>query len=108
MNEWVARESVRRPARNLAGFREVNNGIGDLAQDEFALFVCECGSQECFSTLELRVDEYRRIRSNPTWAIVIRGHELDEVENVVGGQDGFLVVERLMLAEASSAVPKQI
>jgi hypothetical protein len=69
-------DAERRLADRLASFREVNDGIGETAEQEAAVFVCECGSQECLTTLELSVTEYKRIRSNRTWAVVTPGHEL--------------------------------
>ena len=99
MGERDASESLRRPAERLNHFREVNDDIGESAELEAALFVCECSSQECFTTLELSLSEYKRIRSNPMWALVAPGHELSGVERHVGAGAGFVVVERLLLTE---------
>ena len=99
VGEWDASESLRRPADRLNHFREVNDDIGESAEQEAALFICECSSQECFTTLELSVSEYKRIRSNPLWALVAPGHKLSGVERHVGAGTGFVVVERLFLTE---------
>jgi hypothetical protein len=105
-------DAERRPADRLARFREVNDGIAKSAEQGAAVFVCECGSQECLTTLELSVTEYKRIRSNPTWALVTPGHELPGVERLVSEGAGFFVVERLLLtqpdetSERSSGEPR--
>ena len=52
VGEWDASESLRRPADRLSHFRQVNDDIGESAEQEAALFICECSSQECFTTLE--------------------------------------------------------
>lgn len=89
-------DAERRLADRLASFREVNDGIGETAEQEAAVFVCECGSQECLATLELSVTEYKRIRTNRTWAVVTPGHESPGVERLVSERAGFFVVERLL------------
>jgi hypothetical protein len=97
--ERDASESLRLPADRLTLFRELNDDIGESAEQETAFFVCECSSHECFTTLELSVRDYRRIRTNPTWALVTPGHQLAEVERVVSEGAGFAVVERLLLTQ---------
>ena len=34
---------------------------------DVSIFVCECGYEDCTSTVALSLEEYKRIRSNPTW-----------------------------------------
>jgi hypothetical protein len=93
-----AGDSLRRPADHLAGFRKANDQIADSAEEqEVTVFACECGSQDCLGTVELSLSEYESIRTNPSWALVIPGHELENVERVVRVEAGFLVVERLLL-----------
>ena len=75
-------ESLERLAHNQALFREVNERIqylgevneriGYSAEGATSEFVCECGSTECISTIELTVVEYERVRSNPTWFVISR------------------------------------
>ena len=83
-------DAERRLADRLARFREINDGIAESAEQGAAVFVCECGSQECLTTLELSVAEYKRIRTNPTWAVVTPGHELPGVERLVSEGAGLL------------------
>ena len=106
-------ESLERLARNQSRFREVNERIeylaevneriGYLAEGSTTEFVCECSSTECISTIELTVVEYERVRSNPTWFVIKPDHDLVQIERVVSRDDGFAVVERLILEEYMQA-----
>ena len=101
--------SLERLARNQTLFREVNERIqylgevneriGYSAEGATSEFVCECSSTECISTIELTVVEYKRVRSNPTWFVIKPDHDLAQIERVVSRDDGFAVVERLILEE---------
>jgi hypothetical protein len=88
------RDSLRPPADRLAGFREANDRIAASAKEGVAIFVCECGSADCFSTIALNVAVYEKIRSSPAWALVVRGHELEDGERVAAEGASFVVVER--------------
>jgi hypothetical protein len=112
-------ESFERLARNQSLFREVNARIQYLAEvneriDYFAEgaaneFVCECSNTECISTVELTVAEYERVRSNPTWFVIKPDHDVAQIERVVSLDDGFAVVERLILEESLEAAdPRQM
>ena len=102
-------ESLERLARNQSLFREVNERIRYLAdvnerieyvaEGATSEFVCECSNPECISTIELTVVEYERVRSNPTWFVIKTDHDLAQSERVVSRDDGFAVVEKLILEE---------
>ena len=102
-------ESLERLARNQSLFREVNERIqylgevneriGYSAEGATSEYVCECSNTECISTIELTVVEYERVRSNPTWFVIKPDHDLAQIERVVSRDDGFAVVERLILEE---------
>jgi hypothetical protein len=89
-----------RVARNHTLFREVNERIYSLteefgtqpAADGLRLaVVCECGSGDCTSELQIETDAYSRIRENPDRFIVLAGHDLREP--VVESGEGYDVVE---------------
>ena len=102
-------ESLERLARNQSRFRdlserfeylaEVNERIGYLAEGSTSEFVCECSTTECISTIELTVVEYERVRSNPTWFVIKPDHDVAQTERVVSRDDGYAVVEKLILEE---------
>ena len=102
-------ESLERLARNQSLFREVNEriqylgevnaSIGYVAEGATSKFECECSNTECISTIELTVVEYERVRSNPTWFAIKPDHDLAQTERVVSRDDGYAVVEKLILEE---------
>jgi hypothetical protein len=92
-------EDERRIGLNEALFREVNERVRTINEGfsqvlEDAEFVCECGDDACAERITLTLDEYERIRSEPTWFIVKPGHEIPEVETVVERHDGWSVVRK--------------
>jgi UV DNA damage repair endonuclease len=77
-------------------FRKVNERIvelGDQPGDEFKI-VCECASEDCTQLVVLRADEYLRVRKHPDRFIVLPGHEVASLEDVVENSGGHLVVEK--------------
>ena len=77
---------------------EVNERIGYSAEGATSEYVCECSNTECISTIELTVVEYERVRSNPTW-FVIKADDVAQTERVVSRDDGYAVVEKLILED---------
>ena len=94
-------------------FREVNEHIaelgGDWSETGVSLFVCECSNPACAESLEIRPEEYERVRGNGARFVVLAGHQLPEVERVVQGNDRFLVVEKIGAAAeiARASDPRQ-
>ncbi len=43
--------------------------------------------------------EYERVRSNPTWFVIKLDHDLAQIERVVSRDDGYAVVEKLIVEE---------
>jgi hypothetical protein len=96
-----------RVARNHALFRDVNERIYSLteefgshpADDGLSLaFVCECGNVTCTSQVLVETDDYSRIRSHPAHFVVLKGHELPDVEQVIEANGHYVVVERREVA----------
>ena len=70
-------------------------------------FVCECSDTACASTVELKVAEYERIRTNSTWFLVRTDHDIPEIERVVSQDDGYAVVEKFVATDfAREADPR--
>lgn len=90
----------RRLGRNEALLRSVNERIEEAGganapRDEPLEFVCECASTNCSERVTLRRAEYERARQEPTWFIVIEGHQLPEIERVVDRVGEYLIVEKV-------------
>jgi hypothetical protein len=90
---------AERIGRNEDLFRKVNDQIEGV-NEAFGTFtgtmsvLCECGKLECIEQIDLTVDEYRRLRADPTRFAVKPGHELPDVERVVERHEGYFVVEK--------------
>ena len=78
-----------RLVKNEAVFREVNERIERAAGHEALRghrdlgFLCECSNIDCDLVLQLTLEEYERVRQDPTQFVVALGHELPEIEEVV-------------------------
>lgn len=87
--------------RTLAGNetvqREVNEAIERgrwPGEEERAAYRCECAQRGCTSMLELTRAQYEELRTHPRRFCVIPGHENAALEDVVGREPGFLLVEK--------------
>lgn len=82
-------------ARNESLFREVNERIEEVAETMFKSshsgFFCECGDADCVELMELSVEEYEEIRSDPRRFVVKPGHELPDFERVFERESHFVV-----------------
>ena len=94
MDEEARRARI---AKNESLFRTVNEKIEDVNQG-FSLAtqsmaaVCECGDVNCAEQLEIDLATYEHVRSDPTWFVVVPGHEVADVEEIVARHEGFDVV----------------
>ena len=91
---------VERIAENEAAFRVANDRIREWPENEEAsapegiLFLCECGSANCFERVTLTQSEYEAVRADSAHFAVLPGHEMPEAEHVVEVHDAFVVVEK--------------
>ena len=84
-------------ARNEALFREVNERVQEVSEDRATLttdFVCECGDATCTQTIALRDEEYEHVRADPRLFVIVPGHEVPDVEEVVAENERFYVVRK--------------
>jgi hypothetical protein len=84
-----------RLGKNEAVFREVNERIRDVsAAPAEAEFLCECADATCTAAVAMSLVEYELVRGDPLHFLVLPGHELEDVEDVVDRGDGFTVVRK--------------
>jgi hypothetical protein len=89
----------RRIAENEARFREINDR---LAQDLRRLpvdgdpvaFVCECGHVDCTEHVHVSVPEFAEVREERMRFVLLPGHEIADVEDVVARTDRYVVVRK--------------
>jgi hypothetical protein len=94
----VKEELQRRLASNENMFRRVNEGIerGQWPdQPDSAIgFRCECARLGCNTLLGLTLSRYERVRANPRRFVMLRGHEMPDLEMVVEELDSIVIVEK--------------
>jgi hypothetical protein len=94
-------ERRRRIAQNETVFREVNEQIERLHGGLVALdssdglpIICECGEDACGEQLKVPLSDYEHVRADPLLFIVVSGHEIPDVEDVVEQHAAYLVVRK--------------
>ena len=92
-----ANTNLVRLATTESIFRNVNERIAESARrfdaDE-AEFVCECADGSCTHRLETPLEDYERVRAEPTRFLLAPGHENEAIEKVVERRRRFQVVEK--------------
>jgi hypothetical protein len=87
--------NVARAAAAEVNGRQVNEAIERGTRDAgAAVFVCECGTLGCTCTVELTISEYEEVRSGFERFLVVPGHELEDIEDVIERHDAYLVVAK--------------
>src|SRR4051794_27502675 len=81
-------ERQRRVGENEVLYRSVNERIEELnatfgTMTDSLTVVCECGRAACAEQIELPASDYERVRADPALFIIIPGHEIPDVEDVV-------------------------
>ncbi len=102
-------ERGRRIGQNEVIFREVNERLRELGETfslegELAELVCECGEAGCAERIQMSLAAYERIRSDPTWFVIVPGHEEPDYERVIEETEGYAVVEKLTGGPAEIAI----
>jgi hypothetical protein len=92
-------ERAERIGRNEDIFRKVNDQIEGVNESLGAItgtmsVVCECGKIDCMEQIQLALDDYRELRSDPTHFVVKPGHETRDVETIVARRDRYFVVAK--------------
>ena len=87
--------SVERAAAAEINGRRVNEAIERGADGAGkAVFVCECGHLGCSETVELSLTEYEEVRTGFERFLVVPGHQIGDIEDVVEQHRSFLVVAK--------------
>jgi hypothetical protein len=68
-----------RKAADEATFREANERIREAERElhpplDRVPYLCECEDTSCREPIRLERDEYERVRSDPTWFVLVPGH----------------------------------
>lgn len=105
--------SERRLAENEVFFKERNQAVQDgfdelkkmavetnqeslVGDTDIPLrFYCECSDENCRQRVVLRPSEYAKIHENRNNFVVLPGHSVPAVEQLVMRKDGYDVVQKL-------------
>ena len=94
-------EREKKLAQNEALFRTVNENIEKTAVEnryragELPSFVCECSDSECGELIKLSLTQYEEVRRYPERFVIVPGHAVGEIENVVERFQHHEVVEKV-------------
>jgi hypothetical protein len=95
---------VERAAAAEVNGRRVNEAIErGTGGTGTAVFVCECGRLGCSEKVELSISEYEQVRSGFERFLVVPGHQMEDVEDVVEHHGSYLVVAKRDGAAAAIA-----
>jgi hypothetical protein len=92
-------DRLRRVGENEALYRLVNEQIEALragvitSSGEFGV-VCECAALDCNTQIMIQPAVYEHARAHSDHFIVLRGHQIDDIETVVEDHGGFIVIEK--------------
>jgi hypothetical protein len=92
-------ERERRIGENEILYRAVNERIEDLNATFGTLtksmtIVCECGDAACAQQIDLDVPTYERVRADGALFVIVPGHQIEDVEDVVEQADTYMVVRK--------------
>jgi hypothetical protein len=92
-------DRARKVGQNEALYRTVNERIETLNEafgtlTDTMTVVCECGDGACAQQIDIPVADYERVRSDPTLFVIVPGHEVGDVEDVVEENETFHVVRK--------------
>jgi hypothetical protein len=84
-----------RLGKNEAVFREVNERIREVTiVPAETQFLCECADASCTAPVSMTLSAYEGVRTNPRHFLIVPGHEVLEVEDVVEEHEAFTVVRK--------------
>jgi len=75
-------------ARNEANARDLNERFG------MGHFTCECGDGDCHDVIQLPLEIYRSIRADDRRFVIVPGHEVPEMEDIVVSRSKWAVVRK--------------
>jgi hypothetical protein len=87
----------QRRAQNEAAFRAINERIASLGHRygaETVDVVCECSDTECTQRITLPANVYERARAEPTYFLIVPGHETAGIERIVERAERYAIVAK--------------
>ena len=97
-NQAVFRGHNERIRQNFEELYAVAEQAGQeylVPKDDTELhFLCECSDENCRKRVQMKPSEYRAVHSHRNRFVIIRGHEVPEIEKVVDTRGDYVIVEK--------------
>jgi hypothetical protein len=92
-------DRAARLRENEEVFRRANERLESVVGERLATadsvpFLCECADSACMGRVELTLDDYRHVRTNPHRFVMLPGHRLSNGEKVITERDGYEITEK--------------
>jgi hypothetical protein len=95
-----------RAAKNQSLLREVNERIEQLAAGSPSIFeemqrsrtidlACECMDETCIGRVTMTIGDYEQLRASSNSFVVLPGHNVPDVEELVREETAYVVVSKL-------------
>lgn len=93
VNERIA-DLAALPTRAVNGSRPASMAekLGPAREIDLA---CECIDETCTQRVTMTVGDYEAVRSNPNTFLVLPGHDVPELEEVVREEPNYVVVSKV-------------
>jgi hypothetical protein len=75
-------------------FRDVNEVIARSGASNGSSFLCECANPFCNVTFEMDGEDLKTLHSTPGYYVILAGHDIPELEEVVQHQNGYAIVRK--------------
>jgi hypothetical protein len=75
-------------------FRDVNEVIARTQRSNGSMFLCECANPHCNVTFEMSRHDLQTLHSTPGYYVVLPGHDIPDLEEVVQRQNGYAIVRK--------------
>ena len=97
-NEMIFRRINEKVGSELDALDEMHREDGNehLVRDEDFLlrFKCECSDENCDVRIPLRLSEYIKNHVDRDTFIVIKDHQVDQIEKIMKQENGYIVVRK--------------
>jgi hypothetical protein len=75
-------------------YRGVNQVIAEKTPRDGLLFLCECANPFCNVTFEMSADDLLLLHSTAGHYVIVPGHEIPDLEEVVQQRDGYAILRK--------------
>jgi hypothetical protein len=98
-NEVIFRDTNQKVPEDLTELKQAaeEEGHQDLVQDIKTTqisFYCECSDEKCRDRIMLTADEYLALHRTKKQFLMLPGHDIPTVENIIATTNEYIIVEK--------------